>query len=345
VVALCRRIQNTGQFRRQKRSETKTDTKVELLFRAEKSKIADFRAGYASRADFCELLERNLKPLYLLAFLLTPNHKNAECCFSMTAEECLGEQAVFKEWAQSWIKRSLIKNVIGPRSPLGFKLSQDVPDTNLQELARHVLFGVCNVFIAMRKDPHPNEPAGRRCSEIACGEGSSSGIGLIEDREGKRMYGPGERIGAGGTEVAGIFAQKGACQKLGGVSGGTICQSVPIVSAECAGAIFPFLGIFARWIDHCQSCAKSRQNDGGWAEGFVGIDNKFVFNGHRSSGQSGRQNWVLIQMCSGDCRRLWKWILGLILRLGGIGKSDDHCIMRREHLLLGPVGHSRIIIL
>jgi len=117
VVALCRRIQNTGQFRRQKRSETKTDTKVELLFRAEKSKIADFRAGYASRADFCELLERNLKPLYLLAFLLTPNHKNAECCFSMTAEECLGEQAVFKEWAQSWLKRSLIKNVIGAVSP------------------------------------------------------------------------------------------------------------------------------------------------------------------------------------------------------------------------------------
>ena len=117
MVALCRRIQNTGQFRRQKRSETKTDTKVELLFRAEKSKIADFRAGYASRADFCELLERNLKPLYLLAFLLTPNHKNAECCFSMTAEECLGEQAVFKEWAQSWIKRSLIKNVIGVVSP------------------------------------------------------------------------------------------------------------------------------------------------------------------------------------------------------------------------------------
>src|SRR4029077_906220 len=175
------------------------------------------------------------------------------------------------------------------RSPLGFKLSQDIPDTNLQELARHVLFGVCNVVIAMRKDPHPNEPAGRCRSEIACGEGSSSGIGLIEDREGKRMYGPGQRIGAVRTEVARIFAQKGACQKLSGVSGGTICQSVPVVSAECAAAIFPFLGIFARWIDHSQSCAKSRQNDGGWAEGFVGIDNKFVFNGHRSSGQSGRQ--------------------------------------------------------
>jgi len=90
---------------------------VGLLFGAEKSKIADFRAGYASRADFCELLERNLKPLYLLAFLLTANHKDAERCFSMTAQKCLGEQAVFKEWAQSWIKRSLIENVIGVVSP------------------------------------------------------------------------------------------------------------------------------------------------------------------------------------------------------------------------------------
>ena len=87
------------------------------MFRAEKSKIADFRTGYANPADFSELLERNLKPLYLLAFLLTANHRDAERCFSMTAEECLGEQAVFKEWAQSWIKRSLIKNVIGVVSP------------------------------------------------------------------------------------------------------------------------------------------------------------------------------------------------------------------------------------
>jgi DNA-directed RNA polymerase specialized sigma24 family protein len=117
LVALCRRIQNTCQFRRQERSETKTEMKVELLFRAEKSKIADFRAGYANPADFSELLERNLKPLYLLAFLLTANHRDAERCISMTAEECLGEQAVFKEWAQSWIKRSLIKNVIGVVSP------------------------------------------------------------------------------------------------------------------------------------------------------------------------------------------------------------------------------------
>lgn len=79
----------------------------------EKQKIADFRIDYASRADFCEEFERQLKPLYLLAFLLTANHEKAEECFAMTVEEALQKQSVFKNWVRSWIKRSLIKNAIG----------------------------------------------------------------------------------------------------------------------------------------------------------------------------------------------------------------------------------------
>lgn len=79
----------------------------------EKQKIADFRIDYAGRADFCEEFERELKPLYLLAFLLTANHEKAEECFAMTVEEALQKQSVFKDWVRSWIKRSLIKNAIG----------------------------------------------------------------------------------------------------------------------------------------------------------------------------------------------------------------------------------------
>jgi DNA-directed RNA polymerase specialized sigma24 family protein len=79
----------------------------------EKQKNADFRIDYASRADFCEEFERELKPLYLLAFLLTANHEKAERCFAMTVEEALNKQSVFKEWVRPWIKRILIKNAIG----------------------------------------------------------------------------------------------------------------------------------------------------------------------------------------------------------------------------------------
>jgi len=50
----------------------------------ERQKTADFRTDYASRADFCEIFERELKPLYLLAFLLTANQKRAEQCFATT---------------------------------------------------------------------------------------------------------------------------------------------------------------------------------------------------------------------------------------------------------------------
>jgi hypothetical protein len=42
------------------------------MSRPEKLKIADSRSESANRPDFCEVLEQELKPLYLLAFLLTP---------------------------------------------------------------------------------------------------------------------------------------------------------------------------------------------------------------------------------------------------------------------------------
>jgi DNA-directed RNA polymerase specialized sigma24 family protein len=82
------------------------------MFRSEKTKILDFRADYATRADFCKVLERELSSLYLLAFLLTGNHKEAEQCFTTTVQEALEEHSVFKDWALSWIKRSIIKNAL-----------------------------------------------------------------------------------------------------------------------------------------------------------------------------------------------------------------------------------------
>jgi DNA-directed RNA polymerase specialized sigma24 family protein len=58
-----------------------------------------------------------MKPLYLLAFLLTANHNEAEQCFASTVEEAFKEQAMFKEWARSWVKRSLIETAIEIVSP------------------------------------------------------------------------------------------------------------------------------------------------------------------------------------------------------------------------------------
>ncbi len=88
------------------------------MLRSSKPDTTTFRADYANCADFCEVFEKELKPLYLLAFLLTANHKQAEQCFASTVEEALKEQAVFKEWARSWVKRTLIEKAIQIMSPV-----------------------------------------------------------------------------------------------------------------------------------------------------------------------------------------------------------------------------------
>jgi hypothetical protein len=90
------------------------------VFRSNKPKIANFRAEYAKHADFCDVFNTDTKPLYLLAFLLTTNHKESEQCFVSTVEEAFKGQAVFKEWARSWVKRRLIESaieIVSPASP------------------------------------------------------------------------------------------------------------------------------------------------------------------------------------------------------------------------------------
>jgi DNA-directed RNA polymerase specialized sigma24 family protein len=87
------------------------------MTRPEEPKIAGFRADYANDADFCKVLEQELKPLYLLAFLMTANHEKAERCFVTTAEQVLSEPVVFESWARSWTKRCMIKNAIAMVSP------------------------------------------------------------------------------------------------------------------------------------------------------------------------------------------------------------------------------------
>jgi hypothetical protein len=75
----------------------------------------------SKRTDFCEVFEQDTRLLYLLAFLLTTNHKESEQCFVLTVEEAFKEQTVFNEWARSWVKRRLIENaieIVSPAAPL-----------------------------------------------------------------------------------------------------------------------------------------------------------------------------------------------------------------------------------
>jgi hypothetical protein len=119
------------------------------VFRSNKPKIANFRADYAKRTDFCEVFEQDTRLLYLLAFLLTTNHKESEQCFVLTVEEAFKEQTVFKEWARSWVKRRLIENAIEIVWPASGRNGQD------RDLwsAGHVKQGECEIDTVTELDP------------------------------------------------------------------------------------------------------------------------------------------------------------------------------------------------
>lgn len=89
-----------------------------LIVRNEERMAASFRGDYAKGVNFCELLERDMEALYRLALLLTGSHQDAEQCFLLTVEHVSTEPTVFKEWAQSWIKRCLVCHAIGIVFPI-----------------------------------------------------------------------------------------------------------------------------------------------------------------------------------------------------------------------------------
>src|SRR6202140_3505840 len=80
-------------------------------------RIASSRS-YASSSDFCRIFDEDLDELYQLSFLLTGNHDYAKQCFVSGLENWVRENRVFKEWARSWARRTIIQcavRVIDPR--------------------------------------------------------------------------------------------------------------------------------------------------------------------------------------------------------------------------------------
>src|SRR5215471_10383150 len=78
------------------------------------SKDADL---YASTSDFCRVFKEDMENLYLLALLLTADSEKAEQCFVSGLENCTDGNPVFKEWARSWARRTVIKSAIRVMAP------------------------------------------------------------------------------------------------------------------------------------------------------------------------------------------------------------------------------------
>ncbi len=68
--------------------------------------------AYAVAGDFCRIFAEEMNGLYQLAFLLTADPAEAEQCFVSGLEDCAGANRVFKEWARSWARRTIVQNAI-----------------------------------------------------------------------------------------------------------------------------------------------------------------------------------------------------------------------------------------
>ena len=72
---------------------------------------------YANPEDFCRIFTEDLDELHQLSFLLTGNSQRAERCFVSGLEDCVAANSVFREWARSWAKRTIIQNAIRELKP------------------------------------------------------------------------------------------------------------------------------------------------------------------------------------------------------------------------------------
>jgi hypothetical protein len=72
---------------------------------------------YASREDFRRIFDEDSIGLYQLSFLLTDNPEKARRCFVSGFEDCVRGNPVFREWAHSWAKRTVIQNAIKELKP------------------------------------------------------------------------------------------------------------------------------------------------------------------------------------------------------------------------------------
>ena len=84
--------------------------------------LLTYREVYATSIEFCRVFAENMDNLHLLSFLLTADLAKAEECFVSGLEDCVEGSYVFRDWARSWARRTIIQNAVrhvgAPQEPL-----------------------------------------------------------------------------------------------------------------------------------------------------------------------------------------------------------------------------------
>jgi hypothetical protein len=73
--------------------------------------------AYATSAEFCRVFTEDMDSMHLLSFLLTGDLTEAEECFVSGLEDCAKESYVFRDWARSWARRTIVQNAIRMLTP------------------------------------------------------------------------------------------------------------------------------------------------------------------------------------------------------------------------------------
>lgn len=96
---------------------------------------------YATSSDFCRIFEKDMNRLYLLSLLLTADPDLAQKCFVRGLEDSKNGNPVFKEWAESWARRTIIINAIrtiGPRPGNSSLFARKAARNEVQELPENL---------------------------------------------------------------------------------------------------------------------------------------------------------------------------------------------------------------
>jgi DNA-directed RNA polymerase specialized sigma24 family protein len=106
--------------------------------------------GYAKCEDFRKVFLENLESFHQLCFLLTSDAERAEQCVIRGLDDCVRSHQVFREWAHSWAKRTLIQNAIRALQPRPSEAESspplsDVPHVNLRD-DKDACFNIASVL-------------------------------------------------------------------------------------------------------------------------------------------------------------------------------------------------------
>lgn len=86
--------------------------------------------AYATSDDFCRIFSEEMNSLYLLGLMLTADDAKAEECFVAGIGDSVEGNPVFREWAHSWARRTIIQHAIRMIEPA----QEKVPIVNTELL-------------------------------------------------------------------------------------------------------------------------------------------------------------------------------------------------------------------